>query len=526
LRLPSLGEEQFNVVYHATNIYPKAVRELVGIKDTTVYDIVVALWGKGSGKDFCSRVSISRIAYLLYCLKDPQATFGMASADSIDAINMAYTAYQARNIFFEPLKRLLLSSPWFKNRHHPTGNQIVFPKGIIAHSGNSAQESFEGFNPILVVLDEIDAFKTKEDLRRHGGWNPEHSAEGVYNALRSSGQSRFPGLAKTVLLSFLRRPDGFMIQEYKKALNDESAYASGGPGTGATWNINPTKTRKDFDREFARNPEDSAMRYQCIPTATAENFFRNRELIYETFYFDDHTEQIKKKAPRNPFQEGAFLPGYKISRHDNAFRYIHVDTGITNDAASVCCTHIKQTINQYGQDVPVAEIDFIAHLDPKEIGEIMLDDIRDVIREFRRRKEGPPIQMVVTFDQYQSRDSMQILAAEGITTGYISVDKNDEPWVVLKDYIYTYRLLAPGSTILPLELRTLVKIRGNKVDHPTGGSKDAADSLAGSIWLLNEDWHGEIETVIMYDHRLGIGEGDFSIGGFDESPGMSITGDY
>ena len=515
LGLPLLGSEQYKIVQVATNVYPAAIRDLIEpvlkLSEVPLVDIVACLWGKGSGKDFVSRVAISRIVYLLLCLHSPQRSYGMIESDAIDAINMAYSSYQARNVFFEPMKRMLAASPWFKERHDPRINQIFFSKNLVAHSGNSAQESFEGFNPILVVLDEIDAFKTGVDLRRHESWNPEHSAEGIYNSLRSSTQSRFPGLGKTVLLSFLRRPEGFMMQEYKKAVNDSKAYASGGPHNGATWVINPTKKRSDFDEEFRRNPEDSQMRYACVPTATVQHFFRNRDLIYNNFHYDPVTEKIKPDAPMNPWQDGRFLQGYRVARRDMANRYIHIDTGISNDAASICSVHVLQTITQYDVVVPIVKVDFFAVLDPHEIGEIMLEQVRDVVRSFLARKEGPPFRVIVTFDQYQSRDSMQILAAEGITTGYISVDKNDEPWIVLKDFIYTYRLLSPGSALVPKELTQLVRVKGNKIDHPTGGSKDCADTLAGAVWALNEDWYGEVEGIVVYDRereggRIGIGD--------------------
>lgn len=507
LRLPQMGEEQANVVELATNVYPYYIREMLGW-ETPNFDIVTCLWGKGSGKDFISRVSILRSVYLLLCLKEPQACYGMVRTDHIDFINMAYSSYQARNIFFMPLIRLLRDSKFFRGMWAQHGNQIEFDKGLLAHSGNSSQESFEGFNPLLVVLDEIDAFRTRQDLRRYRGQNPEHSAEGIFNALKSSSTSRFPGIGKVMLLSFLRRPDGFMMQMYQRAQKDVKAYAS----KGATWEINPTKDRVDFEDDFRRNPEDSAMRYACIPTATRDHFFKNRDLLYEVFHYDPETDDVRVNAPMNPFSEGEFLTGYELSVNDHRPRYMHVDIGISNDAATVVSVHLHGWMQQFNVQMPVVKVDFIARLDPRDAvtGEIEIDQIREVIRKFRYRRGGNKLVniAVVTFDQFQSRDSMQILSREGFVTGYRSVDKDDHDYVSTKELVYTKRLLSPGTAIVPRELRELIRIPGRvtKVDHVTGGSKDAADALCGAVGNMMDDLFQDLDHVIKYDERETIGQ--------------------
>lgn len=502
LGLPDLSKIQREVIELASNVYPKWINDKLGWS-TRYVDILVCLFGKSSGKDFISRVSILRIIYLLLCLRSPQMVYGLTAADAIDAINMAYTAYQARAVFFNPLIRMVTQSPFFRGRSEVVGNQIQFDKALIAHSGNSSQESFEGFNPIVVALDEIDAFKTREDLRRSSAWNPEHSAEGIYNSLRSSTQSRFPGLGKMLLLSFLRRSEGYMIDTYNKMLNDPTAYAR----RAATWEVNPTKTRSDFDVEYRRNPEDSAMRYECIPTATASHFFRDRPVLYRTFHYDEVHDSVLSGVgiPVNPFQDGAFLPSFRISENDVRPRFIHVDTGITNDAAAVGCVHVDSWIEIEGGGVlPVIGVDFLATLDPLAgHQEIKLEEIRDVIRKFRNCR---PLHKVsigrITFDQYQSRDSMQILTSEGYVVGYLSVDKDDTAYVTLKDVIYTGRLRSPGSLLLVKELRSLVKF-GNKVDHPPGGSKDLADALAGAVTDLY-DFIYTNEPSVIYDEGMRV----------------------
>lgn len=494
LGLPPLSDIQYRTVEAATCIYPRELTELLGWPFYPEIDVVVALWGKGSGKDFIARISVCRVVYLLLALHSPQQVFGLAPLESIDVINMAYSSRQAYNIFFKPIKRMMVNSPFFANLGVFRKTQIDFPKSIVAHSGNSDNESFEGFNPIVVILDEIDAFRTDEDLRRAGSSNPEHSASGIYSSLSSSVQSRFPGRGKTFLLSYPRRPDGFIFQYYEQSINDPHMFGT----KGATWEVNPMRTREDFDREFERNPEDASMRYGCEPTATKENFFGNRALLAEVCHFDLVTQRLYPDAPVNPFVDADFLPGYRIPANDALPRYVHCDIGISNDAVGLASVYLWGWVHTghkgYSERLPVVAVDFLGTLDPHELGEIEISRVRNLIRKFRQlRVHGMTNLKIVTFDQYQSVDSRQILAKEGILTGQRSVDKDDMPYQLLKELIYSRRLLCPGSILLYKELAALRRTNMGKIDHPPGGSKDLGDALAGAVFNLYADLFADEE---------------------------------
>lgn len=501
LHLPPLSWRQTEFLTLATNIYPQHIKDLLGWNDPQ-YSTLTVLWGKGSGKDTMSRVALLRVVYLLECLRSPQKEYGMMETDFIDVINMSYSTYQAKAVFFDPLISLLNSIKFFKGRFTKLVNQVQFYHGIRCHSGNSSQESFEGFNPIVVVLDEIDAFKTSADLERYTGKNPSHSAEAIYRSLSSSVQSRFPSQGKTILLSFLRRPDGFMVSKYEESLQEPTTWCT----RAATWEVNPTKKREDFEADYRKDPEGSAMRYEGIPSAYSDSFFASRDILYEVFGYDAETDTLDPEFPINPFVDGAFIGSYHISAKDNAPRYIHVDLGISNDAGCVTCGTIWGWLRLESTRIPIIKIDFYARLDPHVIGEIRIDSVREIIREFRSRKLGQPLDIrVITFDQYQSVDSMQILASQGFVTGYRSVDKDDSAYKNLKELIYTRRLLSPATSVVPKELRALVRVKGLKVDHPLGGSKDLSDTLAGVVANIYDDVFADLDRIIVYDPHVSLG---------------------
>lgn len=104
--------------------------------------------------------------------------------------------------------------------------------------------------------------------------------------------------------------------------------------------------------------------------------------------------------------------------------------------------------------------------------------VRLLVAELRKR--GFVISRV-TFDQFQSSDSMQILEATGIPTQRVSVDRDETAWRTLRDLIYEGRISLPASALLEDELLGLKKLLNGKIDHPALGSKDVADAVAGSV---------------------------------------------
>ena len=172
LGLPPLGERQREAVEFATQVYfPETMKEL-GWKQHRYVKEIVLLWGKGSGKDFISRVIHLRIAYLLLCLRNPQAYYFhpdmQVGMEHIHLLNTASTKEQAGNVFFSPLRRYVKNSPFFRTKAQVLTSEIRFEKGIFVYSGHSEAEAHEGLNLIAVVLDEIAAFKTEDEVADMG----------------------------------------------------------------------------------------------------------------------------------------------------------------------------------------------------------------------------------------------------------------------------------------------------------------------------------------------------------------------
>jgi hypothetical protein len=138
LNLPYLSEIQTEIVKQSTQIYKEdTLQKLMGDEAGTKYyneytqNEVICQLGKGSGKDHCSRIAMARTVYLLHCLRDPLGYYGKAHGVYVDLLNLAVNAQQAQRVFFEPLKNLLLSSPWFNDQGFEPTDAPVFQ--VTAH---------------------------------------------------------------------------------------------------------------------------------------------------------------------------------------------------------------------------------------------------------------------------------------------------------------------------------------------------------------------------------------------------------
>lgn len=489
LALPPLSAVQREFIEMGTTVYkPETFVQISWIIDRYVTELV-AEWGKGSGKDHSCRVIAARAIYLLLCLKNPQQYFGMSPDSSIDIINVAYNATQANNVYFVPFRRLIKASPWFSDKFDDRVGFISFEKNLNAISGHSDQEGLEGYNLLIAVLDEISAFKTSMELRnRRSIRMASHSAEGIYDAMKSSVQSRFPGIGKTIMLSYPRYVGDFIEIKYEEGRNDPHTFVS----FASTWEANPTRRREEFDIEFKKNPEKASAKYECKPPRAIDTYFRKPQFIDVAFNVEAF--QMFEEVDENGEPIVQFDPAVHPIDYDNQLlssywcndkfpRFIHVDAALSNDRAGFAMVHqsgweIRLVEDQRPVRLPIVTVDLMTYWTAPADGEIELGGIRKLILDLRDR--GFNIAKV-TYDGYQSADSIQILSGAGIESDRRSVDKDTSAYDTLKDLIYDERLKGYYCWLVTEELKNLSIVAGSKVDHPDYGSKDVSDALAGAV---------------------------------------------
>jgi hypothetical protein len=495
LGLPPLSDIQSEIVRHSTQIFKeRTLISLMGEEAGSAYykkytdNEVICMLGKGSGKDHCARISMAYSVYLIHCLRDPLIYYGKAHGVYIDLLNLAVNAQQAQRVFFEPFKNLLLRSPFFNEvGFEPRVSEIFFfSRPVRCFSGHSESEGWEGYEVLTVILDEIAAFKTDAELR--GETRSKGSASAIYNMSKLSVMSRFPEVGKVILLSFPRYKGDFIQQRYNSA-NDKKE-----PKTwtikAATWEVNPTIKREQLESEYIRNPIEARARFECEPPNMEDAYFRDADLVRKAFSYTD-----------DPITEdGEFKKWFNGT--DGMTRFIHIDLALKRDRAALAMVHspgFKEIKTMMGiEKLPVINVDLVYSWEASNNEEINFASIRQMIVDLCRKFNVAK----VTFDRWQSIEMIQTLRSQGINADFHSVKKTD--YDTLMTAIYDTRLRGYWNELLvEEELLKLKLFSNNRIDHPSSGSKDLADAVAGSTYVCVENMviDAEIEIEILSPNK-------------------------
>ena len=523
-----------------------------------------------SGKDYTSTIACAYIVYLLLCLKDPAKYYGKPPGDAIDIINIAINAQQANRVFFKGFLTRIERSPWFQGKYNAKANSIEFDNAITVHSGHSQRESWEGYNVLVAILDEISGF----DLESTSGHDQAKTAGAIYRMYRGSVDSRFPDYGKVILLSFPRFKNDYIQQRYDEVVQEKETvirthtfkidpelpdeiegnyftieweedhigsysvpkvFALKRP----TWEINPTRKIEDFTVAFYSDPIDALGRFACMPPDAMDAFFKSREKVERAF-----SSLNPNLDDQNRFQEW-FKP------EEGKKYYVHVDLAQKHDRCAVSMAHVDswkkiRVGSQTSEAAPFIIVDAIRWWTPKSTESVNFTEVKEYILSLKQR--GFDVKMV-TFDRWNSHDMMQQLKASGMNCEILSVAKRhyeDMALVVMEE-----RLFGPRNTILIDELLQL-RIVKDKIDHPRKGSKDLADATCGAIYnagahtppdldreieIRSYDWENDVQpekkstNAIELPHRQNQMPGsirDFldSLGDIEDDGGMKFVDNF
>ena len=91
----------------------------------------------------------------------------------------------------------------------------------------------------------------------------------------------------------------------------------------------------------------------------------------------------------------------------------------------------------------------------------------------------------ISFDTFQSADSIQLLRQKGFTTGTYSMDTTSIPYDFTKSAFYDGRIKAPVHDKALSEMMRLERNpQSGLIDHPPNFSKDCSDAVAGVVFGL------------------------------------------
>jgi hypothetical protein len=257
----------------------------------------------------------------------------------------------------------------------------------------------------------------------------------------------------------------------------------------------PIEYRREFEQDILKAMRDIA----GVSTLAVHPFLMDSEKVSACF---GQRESILSRTECD-FQEiGLQVHPSRIEAPESP-RFIHVDLALTQDSAGVAMGWVPGfTQVERGSDIeilPNINIDFSLEIMPPKGSEILIWKVRDLI--YKLIDCGVNVKWV-SFDGYQSADSIQVLRQKGLMTGKASMDRTTAPYELLKMALYDGRVNCPEHPKLLTELLSLeLDVQRGKIDHPVRGSKDIADALAGVVYGLTmrrEVWvkHGVPTTRI------------------------------
>src|SRR3989339_763136 len=145
-------------------------------------------------------------------------------------------------------------------------------------------------------------------------------------------------------------------------------------------------------------------------------------------------KDCKKPYPNlfNPFTK-TFDPDFICK--DTFRRFMHIDLGQNRDAVGIAMCHVPSFVdrevwleNPNDKDklkiekvkLPVVKCDFWGRITVRKGEDIILGEIRELIYELARRHFYFGL---ISFDRFQSLDSIQILRTYGFRAGHLSIDR-------------------------------------------------------------------------------------------------------
>lgn len=505
-------------------IYPGVLEAAIELNNGSYVEAVLT-GGIGSGKTTLALYTTAYQLYILSRMRNPHRVFGLDPSSEIMFIFQSITKVLAKGVDYQRFRNMIEGSRYFVEQFafdKGLESKLVFPNRIevVPVAGN--ETAAIGQNVMGGVIDELNYMAVIEKSRASVDKGTYDQAVLVYNSIARRRKSRFmengklPGIL--CLVSSKKYPGQFTDQKMEEAKSDPTIFVY----DKRVWDIKPhdfahqgwfyvfvgdltRKPRILADQEVVPDPDRHLV--VAVPKEFRVDFEKDvinalREiagvstLARHPFFLEvDKVAKSFHKEQRSVFEQTVVdFIDTKLTLVKSAIvspelpRFVHIDLALSGDSAGLAIGTVsgfKSLSDDPEQPtyMPTVRMDGVLEIRPPKNGEILFSKIRDIISILM--KMGMNIRWV-TFDQFQSNDSMQILRQWGLITGLQSMDTVPcRPYEFTKSAMYDGRLDLPAHPHLQKEILMVEKdTKTGKVDHVPGGSKDCADAMAGVVFGL------------------------------------------
>lgn len=184
--------------------------------------------------------------------------------------------------------------------------------------------------------------------------------------------------------------------------------------------------------------------------------------------------------------------------------HIHIDQSVTTDRTGIAGAHKEGTLLKDGQPLPMVIVDFALRIEPPEPPkQISITRVRSFVLYLAktvRLRMGK-----ISYDQYQSTESRQVLQENGLDGEYQSVDRTDDQYLNFINMLQDGRVKFSKQVhdLIASEIFDLIHFRERKkVDHPDGGRKDVMDAVVGAVWNAVNDEASSLREKAESDSKV------------------------
>ena len=267
----------------------------------------------------------------------------------------------------------------------------------------------------------------------------------------------------------------------------------------------PTDFRNDFNNDIIKALQDIAG-YSTSPSG----FLFSSRPMYNKCVREDYIHPFIKDEICISTNEDTqiwdyLIKGYKFE-HKNQPHFISVDASTKCDSTGISMIHLKDIdVDKFGNVKPIIQVDFMLRITPPlKPYEIDISKIREFIRHLRD-VHGINI-YGVSYDQYASAESLQLLRQQGFNAIQQSVIRSDVPH---RDFVHciqegrliTYRYLPFESELWNMQ-HDRIKHRVFISPGATEYHGDTYTSLVGCFMHLMK----VLDTLPLTNENLTVGE--------------------
>lgn len=489
----------------------------------------------GTGKTTLAQVTTLYQLYFLCCFRDPQGLFGLSAKTPIVFLLQSVTPTVTNRVIYQPLRQIFEAMPFVQrhlNWNRDKQSCLEIEGGIHVVPELANVQAMTGQAVIGGILDEVNFMVVVESSKRTPGPRGQggryDQAEDVYRNLSRRRKSRFTtrgiSIGSLSIISSTRYKDDFLDRRMAEVarLGEQNVVvvrhkqydvAPQSRYSGETFRVqvgdqtHPTRVLEagedapesarielvpeEYLVDFQRDPENALRDIIGIATDVISPFMRQRHKIVDAV-LAGRTLGLQPwvdKADVALASDG--LPQWNeaaMPQDRTRPRFVHVDMSLTRDRCGIAIVKWSGHVNIAGdgetetvETLPSFEVESAVSIQPSGEAELIIGDLRCWL-----------IQLVdfygfnikeITFDGFQSRDTIQALRKAGIRSRILSVDRDVEPYEYLRRCFYQGRIAMVESELLRQELAQLeFNAETQKIDHPPRGSKDLADAVCGAVY--------------------------------------------